>query len=75
MENRAGTAAGFGLGGFFLGMLAGAVAGGITALLLAPRPGPETRQMIAERMSQMQDIVRTRAREAAHAGETPGQQT
>jgi len=37
--------AGFGLGGFVLGMVVGAAAG----LLLAPKPGKETRDFLAEK--------------------------
>ena len=74
MDNGTGAATGFGVGGFLLGMLAGAVVGGVAALLLAPRPGPETRQAIMDRMSQMQEIVRSRAREAQQeVSETLGQ--
>jgi gas vesicle protein len=34
---------------FFVGLVAGAIVGGIAAALLAPRSGPETREQIVER--------------------------
>lgn len=68
------AAAGFGIGGFFLGMLAGAVVGGIAALLLAPKSGPETREMITDRMNQWKDIVKSRAHEVGEAAKGMGQQ-
>jgi gas vesicle protein len=40
---------------FFFGALAGAVVGGVTALLLAPRSGKETREMLMEKVSMVQD--------------------
>jgi len=54
----------FAVGSFFLGVLIGMVAGGITALLTVPKSGPETRGMIRDRFSQMKEIVSSRAKEA-----------
>lgn len=53
-----GKAAGFSVGGFFLGILVGAVAGGITALMLAPKSGQETREMVMNRFNQAKDVVK-----------------
>jgi len=47
-EHRGNDAAGY-LGWFFLG----AIAGGAVALLMAPKTGRETREMLAERGSDM----------------------
>jgi gas vesicle protein len=43
---------GIAVGSLLLGVLIGAVAGGIAALLLAPQPGSETQRMIRERAAQ-----------------------
>ncbi len=51
------------VGMLFIGLGVGAVAAGITALLLAPKSGSETREMIKNRFSQMRDIVRPKAQE------------
>jgi gas vesicle protein len=56
-------AAGFSLGGFLLGVLVGAVAGGVTALMLAPRSGAETRGMVMDRFNQAKDVVRSSAQD------------
>jgi len=56
--------AAFGVGTFFLGILAGAVIGGVAALLMAPKSGPETRDMLKDRFSQMKEIVRSKTKEA-----------
>lgn len=42
---------------FGLGLLIGALAGGIIALLYAPRSGKETRAMIAERIALARETV------------------
>jgi len=55
MRDTTGAAAGAGIGGFFLGMLTGAVVAGIVTLLIAPRSGRETR-----------DLLRGKARETQH---------
>jgi gas vesicle protein len=61
MDNgsNAATASGTGIGGFFWGMLIGAVVGGVAALLLAPKTGVETREMVMRRLNNMRDIVRS----------------
>jgi gas vesicle protein len=51
-------AAGFSFGGFFIGVLVGAVAGGIAALMLAPKSGQETREMVMNRFNQAKDVVK-----------------
>lgn len=48
-------------GGFVLGLFVGAVVGGIVGLLLAPKPGSQTRAELME----MGDAWRTRADEIA----------
>ena len=48
-------------GGFFVGLVVGAVIGGAVGLLLAPKPGAETRAELME----MGDAWRTRADEIA----------
>ncbi len=48
VQNRTGIA----VGSLLLGVLIGAVAGGIAALLLAPQPGSETQRMIRDRAMQ-----------------------
>jgi gas vesicle protein len=50
---------GSGVGPFFLGVLVGAVVGGVAALLLAPKSGSETREMVRNRYNQMKDAVRS----------------
>jgi gas vesicle protein len=50
-----------GSGGFVLGLLVGAVIGGMAGLLLAPKPGAQTRAELLE----MGDAWRTRADEIA----------
>jgi gas vesicle protein len=42
-------------GAFLVGFLVGAVAGGVTALLLAPQSGEETRALIGERSIELRD--------------------
>jgi gas vesicle protein len=62
MRNESGMA-GAGVGGLFLGIVIGAVAGGLAALLLAPRSGRETRQYIKERASDAQEMVQQRVQD------------
>ena len=68
-----------GVGMFFPGLLAGAVVGGVTALLIAPRSGQETRQMIKDKTMEWRDMAQDRFTDAkdrfSRAGEclrTPG---
>ncbi len=60
VECRNRTAAA-GVGMFFVGLLAGAVAGGIAALLLAPKSGRETRDMIRGKAMETQQMVQSQA--------------
>lgn len=53
--------AGFAIGGFLLGMLAGAVVGGVAVLLLAPRSGKETRDIIMGKVSETQQMLQEQA--------------
>jgi gas vesicle protein len=55
-RNRMATA---GMSMFFLGLLAGAAAGGIAALLLAPKSGRETREMIKGRANETQQRIQS----------------
>ena len=50
-------------GAFFLGMLIGAAAGAIAAMLLAPKTGREMRRDLSERAGEVRDEIATRARE------------
>jgi gas vesicle protein len=52
-----------GAGPFFLGVLIGAVIGGVAALMLAPKSGAETREMIRNRYNQMSEVVRNSAQD------------
>jgi gas vesicle protein len=45
---------------FLLGMLAGAVVGGLTALFLAPKSGRETREMLMRRAAETQHLVQSK---------------
>jgi gas vesicle protein len=54
---------GFALGGFMLGVLVGAAMSGVTALMLAPRSGAETRIMMRNRFSQAKDVVQSSAQD------------
>ncbi len=44
--------------GFGVGLLAGAVIGGVIALLYAPRSGKETRQLIKDKATEVVDAVK-----------------
>ena len=70
MENRETVAGapGAGVGGIFLGILIGAVIGGVAALLFAPQTGSDTRGMIRDRYGQMKDVFRGTAKEVAATG-------
>ena len=43
---------------FGVGLLAGAVIGGVIALLYAPKTGKETRQLIKDKATEVVDAVR-----------------
>jgi len=51
--------------GFGIGLLTGAVIGGVIALLYAPKTGKETRQMIKDKASSVVDAVRGKTTEVA----------
>ena len=44
--------------GFGIGLLAGAVIGGVIALLYAPETGKETRQLIKDRATEAVDVLK-----------------
>ena len=44
--------------GFGIGLLTGAVIGGVIALLYAPRSGKETRQLIKDKVTAVVDTVK-----------------
>jgi gas vesicle protein len=67
--------AGNSMGTFFLGLAVGAIVGGVTALLLAPQPGTDTRTMLKDRFSRMRDMVRSRAQEAAEKVDKMSEET
>lgn len=54
-----------GLDKFVTGMLFGAVVGAAIGLLVAPKPGSETRQLVRERAGEYLDVARERAGEYA----------
>jgi gas vesicle protein len=50
----------FSTGTFLLGVLTGAVVGGVVALLLAPKSGQETRAMIRSKADETQQMLQSR---------------
>jgi gas vesicle protein len=54
-------------GSFMLGLVIGAMAGGIIALLYAPRSGKETRAFIGERLAGVRQTVESEVTRARHA--------
>ncbi len=64
-----GKAAGFSIGGFFIGMLVGAVVGGLATLFLAPKTGVETREMVMNRFNQARDVVRGTTQDVKRTGQ------
>ena len=44
--------------GFGIGLLAGAIIGGVIALLYAPKTGKETRQLIKDKATEVVDAVK-----------------
>jgi gas vesicle protein len=58
-----GTSRMSGVGMFFIGLAAGAVAGGIAALLFAPKSGKETREMIRGKAVETGQMIQSRANE------------
>jgi len=61
------TEHGVGAGTVLLWFVAGVVIGGAAALLLAPKPGSETRRMLAERARQGQEKAEEVARRGREA--------
>ena len=55
--------------GFGIGLLAGAVIGGVVALLYAPQSGIETRQLIKDKASDAVDAFKDAASEASRRGQ------
>ena len=53
--------------GFGVGLLAGAVIGGVIALLYAPKSGKETRQLIKDKVTDVVDAVKEKTTGAVHA--------
>ncbi len=53
--------------GFGIGLLAGAVIGGVIALLYAPKTGKETRQLIKDKVTEVVDAVKEKTSGAVHA--------
>jgi gas vesicle protein len=49
--------------GFAIGLLAGAVIGGVVALLYAPKTGKETRQLIKDKATEVVDTVKEKTGE------------
>lgn len=47
--------------GFGIGLFAGAVIGGVIALLYAPKTGKETRQLIKDKATEVVDAVKDKA--------------
>jgi gas vesicle protein len=52
--------------GFGIGLLVGAVIGGVIALLYAPKTGKETRQLIKDKATEVVDAVKGKASGAVH---------
>ena len=53
--------------GFGIGLLSGAVIGGVIALLYAPKTGMETRQLIKDKASEVVDVVKEKTTGAVQA--------
>jgi gas vesicle protein len=53
--------------GFGIGLLSGAVIGGVIALLYAPKTGKETRQLIKDKTTEVMDSVKGRTMAAVEA--------
>lgn len=52
--------------GFGIGLLAGAVIGGVAALLYAPQSGKETRQQIKDKTTALVDAVKEKSAGIVH---------
>ncbi len=53
--------------GFGIGLLTGAVIGGVIALLYAPKTGKETRQLIKDKTTEVVDTVKDKTTEVVDA--------
>ena len=53
--------------GFGIGLLVGAAVGGVVALLYAPKPGKETRQLIKDKTTEVVDAVKGKTSEVMGA--------
>lgn len=53
--------------GFGIGLLVGAVIGGVIALLYAPKTGKETRQLIKDKATKVVDAVKEKTTEVVDA--------
>ena len=53
--------------GFGIGLLSGAVIGGVIALLFAPKTGKETRQLIKDKAIEVADAVKEKTTGAVNA--------
>ncbi len=70
----AGKTAGVGISSFFIGMIVGAVVGGLAALFLAPMRGAETREMVMNRFNQMKDVVRSSSNDVKQTAQSMKEQ-
>ena len=55
--------------GLLIGLVSGAVIGGVIALLYAPKTGQETRQLIKDKAVEVVDTVKEKASEAGRRGQ------
>jgi gas vesicle protein len=53
--------------GFGIGLLVGAVIGGVIALLYAPKTGKETRQLVKDKVTEVVDAVKEKTTEVVDA--------
>jgi gas vesicle protein len=61
--------------GFGVGLLTGAVIGGVLALLYAPKTGKETRQMIKDKATEVVDAIKGKSTEATEVLDTVKEKT
>jgi len=55
--------------GLGIGLLTGAVIGGVAALFLAPRSGVDTRKLIGNKTNEVMDTVKETASEVSRKGQ------
>ena len=53
--------------GFGIGLLSGAIIGGVIALLYAPKTGKETRKLIKDKATEVVDAIKEKTTGAVHA--------